>query len=253
MFHPTAQVYLNGMEVKTTQISDEILFVEAFSYPVPAEVALYVRNPDGDSDHISLFYVDQDTTELNDDIDIQGSLKSSTELHPSLFLSDEETDELVDESETEEEKVKVLNATKDVYKRYTPSISTITPILSPPSGTTITITGYHFAQIVRVGFGSMVQEERTRYVRRDEKIECSVRCQSPILPEGQHSVSIINPKGGKACMQNVLLYVPYDKWRSMIEPDRPTSPRKSETPSLVHPNPQSSTKRMTSPRHRVWG
>ena len=241
MFHPAAKVILNGMEVKCTQISDEILFAEAFSYPIPGEVSLYVRNPDGDSEHVPLMYTD---------VDAFGEYSSLiSDNGPNTSIPG-----LIQEEETEEDDGKDIVVKKGSFKHSDPTISTIIPILSPPSGTTITITGYNFAEVVQVSIGGIITEETTHYVAHKDSLECIIKCQSPVLPEGFHNVAVINPKGGVARLEDVILYTPYDTWLQLTAPNPPKkAPEVVAPPTPKKPDFPAPAPLPPSSQRRKWG
>lgn len=91
------------------------------------------------------------------------------------------------------------------YTNCTPTITTITPALSPLEGTLIVITGQQFAEEVSVTFGGYVTiDVRTKYRSENGVEECEVRLVSPRMPEGFHEVSVRNPGGGVCAMPGIF-------------------------------------------------
>ena len=58
-------------------------------------------------------------------------------------------------------------------KKLLPKISTITPILSPPSGIPITITGTDFEKTVIIKVGNIPGHGETTYIQKDGVLECA--------------------------------------------------------------------------------
>lgn len=260
-FHPTAKVYVNGLEVQSVQINSEIIYAQVYSYPISGNVPLFVRNPDADSDNISLFYSNDDEIDINN---LDKSIEENTIFETNNFQlksspgyfgieKEEKKQENHGQPISQPKKTQkrewgnsntnyfenddyhqLIKLKKDIYARSDPIISTITPILLPPNGIPITITGYRFSKNVKVGIGPIILDASPSYSKVDDKIECSISCQTPAFPEGVYSVSVQNSKGSKAVMSNVLLYIPHQKWLSVTEPTK-------------------DTKSKSAPSRREWG
>lgn len=260
-FHPTAKVFVNGLEVQAVQINSETLYAQIHSYPISGNVPLFIRNPDADSENISLFYSNDDENILDFNQSIEENTIQQTEpqtlksspgysgiekkKHAPVTQKKNKTETTrplrewgsamtnyfhTNNDEIRDDYYEIITLDKDIYSHSDPVISTITPILSPPSGIPITITGYHFAKKVCVGIGPILLEENTFYSKNEDgKIECAIHCQTPAFPEGVYSVSVRNPKGTKATMQNVLLYIPHQKWLTVTA--EPQNQRTTNMPS----------------------
>ena len=103
-------------------------------------------------------------------------------------------------------------------KKLSPKISTIIPILSPPSGIPVTITGSDFEKNVIVKVGNIPGQGETTYIQNDDgTIDCVVKYTTPRLQTGTYSVSVTNPIASKsATMENVLVYISQEKWASIM-------------------------------------
>ena len=279
-FHPTAKVFVNGLETSTVQINSETLYAEVPGYPISGSVPLFVRNPDADSDDISLQYSDnsegesldasiegnallQDTSSTETTIPSAGfagwghapwdisSHKAKNDSPAPARVWGSETEPIVFEQPVKVQKAKPIKLKKDIFLKSNPSVSTITPILSPPGGIEITITGYQFAMNVEVSIGPITLDEQTSYtLLEDEKIECTIKCHTPALPEGMYSVTVANPKGKKACMENVLVYIPHQKWLSLTHTEQQN---RTQQPAEAQDNFELPAIFAKSPPRRVWG
>lgn len=239
-FDTNAKVFVGGGEIDSIFIDSGTIYCHVNGNPLSNNVFLFIRNPDADSDSISLFYADQSNSNVNSSIeenalDNRDGLPTPTSFDPSILFPTKSTltkykkNNYYTDSPKDEDIEDIIQLTqldRDIYKECEPSISTITPILSPTSGTNITITGYHFAKHVRVTIGNVTTTEKTIYSLNGEKIECTIHCDTPKLSEGNYSVSVSNSKGLSSTMENILIYLPFKKWQELTSPS-PTAGRKA--------------------------
>ena len=261
------------MEVTTTQLTSETLYAVANPYPVAEDLPLFIRNPDADSESMMIHYIDDSINAIDtENQTIEGNTllslppnfkagskgwgedpykhsfkdKSTIEEQPSRVWGNVDKHESSEEEISHEiseglDKGKPILLQKDYYEKANPIISTIDPILSPPTGTQITITGYKFAKRVKVKIGNIIIDENTSYIlHKDGKTECIIKCYTPALPQGVYSVTVINPKGSQTCMENVLVYVEYEKWLKLTAPNI-----KQAEPKTTEEDKHS--------RGRIWG